>query len=95
MLVILSKCKLDKLYFAHLSAYLLNNANINFDKFYLISKLFTKGKGKILPFKCSAPLVHNIAKKGCDLLIRVIHSEFYVTFKFLKTLEAINKILTL
>lgn len=91
----MSKCKLDKLYFAHLSAYLLDSANINFDKFYLISKLFAKGKGKILLFKCSAPLVHNIAKKGCGLLIHGIHNEFSVTFKFLKTLEAINKILTL
>ena len=70
------------------SAYLLDSANINFDKFYLISKLFTKEKGKILPFKCSAYLVHNMVKKGCDLLISLIHNEFSVTFKFLKTFRS-------
>ena len=56
----LFKYKLD---LARLSVYLAKSTNVNFDKFYLAYKLFTKANEKILSGKCSAHLVHSTAKK--------------------------------
>lgn len=57
---ILFKYKLD---LACLSAYLAESANVNFGKFHLAYKLFTKENEKTLSGECSMHLVDNTAKK--------------------------------
>lgn len=57
-----------KLGFAHLSAYLMDSANVNFGKCHSAYKLLTKENEQFLPTKCAVHLVDKAARKECDVL---------------------------
>lgn len=74
---ILFKYKLD---LACLSAYLAESANVNFGKFHLAYKLFTKENEKTLSGECSMHLVGNTAKKKKNVvcLLMILRPSWFI-----------------